>query len=349
VRRHGHQRLAMPPTTTGAITPLACALVRARGIKLAPLLAAAGLTIEQIKDRAAPIAVHSQIRFLEFAADALRDDLLGFHIARDSDLREIGLLYYVMASSDLLGDSLQRIERYSSLNNEGISVRVRNNRTTAITFHYLGVDRQSDRHQIEAWLTAVVRICRRLANRRLISRRARLMHRRKRGAAELSAFLGCDVAFGADVDEIVFSENVQDMPVVSGDPYLNKILIRFCEDALSRRRATRSTLQKNLEDAIAPLLPHGKAHAAEVARRLGMSRRTLARRLSSEGLTFAGVLADLRVDLARRQLRDGDLTISQIAWLLGYREASAFTHAFKRRTGKTPREVRIGGRSRGGR
>ncbi|MBV9202152.1 MAG: helix-turn-helix transcriptional regulator, partial [Alphaproteobacteria bacterium] len=61
---------------------------------------------------------------------------------------------------------------------------------------------------------------------------------------------------------------------------------------------------------------------------------------SAQGLTFAGILAELRVDLAKRELRDASLTISQVAWLLGYREVSAFTHAFKRWTGKTPREVR---------
>jgi AraC-like DNA-binding protein len=58
-------------------------------------------------------------------------------------------------------------------------------------------------------------------------------------------------------------------------------------------------------------------------------------------LTFAGILADLRVDLAKRHLTDEDLAISQIAWLLGYQEVSAFAHAFKRRTGKTPREARL--------
>jgi AraC-like DNA-binding protein len=95
-----------------------------------------------------------------------------------------------------------------------------------------------------------------------------------------------------------------------------------------------------VENAIALLLPHGKAQLGEVAAQLGMSRRTLARRLATHGLTFAGVLAQLRVDLAKRELRDASLTISQVAWLLGYREVSAFTHAFKRWTGKTPREVR---------
>jgi AraC-like DNA-binding protein len=67
---------------------------------------------------------------------------------------------------------------------------------------------------------------------------------------------------------------------------------------------------------------------------------TLARRLASEGVTFSGVLESLRSDLAERYLVDRDLSISEIAWLLGYGEVSAFTHAFKRWSGHTPREVR---------
>jgi AraC-like DNA-binding protein len=74
-----------------------------------------------------------------------------------------------------------------------------------------------------------------------------------------------------------------------------------------------------------------------------MSQRTLARRLSSDGLTFSGIVDELKADLANRYLRDEDLAISEIAWLLGYSEVSAFTHAFKRWTGKTPREMRSQG------
>jgi AraC-like DNA-binding protein len=130
------------------------------------------------------------------------------------------------------------------------------------------------------------------------------------------------------------------MPVVDADPYLNKVLIKYAEEARSHREGGGGTLQAGVENTIAPLLPHGKARAPEIARRLGMSSRTLARRLASEGLTFAGVLTELRADLANGYLNDEDLAISQIAWLLGYQEVSAFTHAFKRWTGKTPREVR---------
>src|SRR3954466_5060025 len=66
-----------------------------------------------------------------------------------------------------------------------------------------------------------------------------------------------------------------------------------------------------------------------------MSPRTLVRRLRSEGLTFGGILNELRCDLAQHYLRGEDVSISKIAWLLGYQEAGGFTHAFKRRTGKT--------------
>ena len=130
------------------------------------------------------------------------------------------------------------------------------------------------------------------------------------------------------------------LPTVSADPYLNRLLVGYCEDALSRRPPHRGTFRASVENAIVPLLPHGKVQVGEIARRLGTSQRTFARRLSAEGVTFSEVLESLRSDLARRHLADSNISISEIAWLLGYHEVSAFTHAFKRWTGKTPREAR---------
>ena len=81
----------------------------------------------------------------------------------------------------------------------------------------------------------------------------------------------------------------------------------------------------------------------DVARGLGMSERTLARKLSDEGLNFTEILQQLRRDLAVRYLGDHKLHVSKIAWLLGFHEVSTFTHAFKRWTGKTPRQMRATG------
>jgi AraC-like DNA-binding protein len=168
----------------------------------------------------------------------------------------------------------------------------------------------------------------------------RFVHRRNGGAIQLEKVLGCDVEFGAATDEVAFPGTVKQLPVVCADPYLNKLLIKYCDEARSHRKAGRLTCRVAVENAIAPLLPHGKAGVGEIARQLGMSPRTLERRLRSEGLTFGGILSELRCDLAKRYLREEDMPISKIAWLLGYQEAGGFTHAFKRWTGKTPREAR---------
>ena len=146
--------------------------------------------------------------------------------------------------------------------------------------------------------------------------------------------------FGASVDEIAFSRSINETAVVSADPYLNEILITYCEQALANRPRKLNSFTSSVENAIAVLLPHGQVRAGAIARKLGVSRRTLARRLSSEGLTFARVLQRLKFDLAKRHLDDETLSISEIAWLLGYQDVSAFTNAFKRWTGKAPRTMR---------
>jgi len=331
------------PSATGGIARLVCAGVREAGIPLKPLLSKAGLTVEQTNDRSMRLTARSQIRLLKLAADALRDDLLGFHLARDYDLREIGMLYYVLASSDNLNEALQRVVRYSGIANEGVALECRSAKQAAIAFNYVGLERQSDRHHIEFWLVSVIRLCRQLTNRRLVPSRIRVIHHRQKTPAELRSFLGCEIEFVSRVDEIVFPEAVKFLTISSADPYLNDLLLKYCEEALDHRGAKRTTLRSRVENAMAPLLPHGKATAVEIARQIGMSHRTLARKLSSEGLTFSEISDELKANLAKQYLRNGDLPISQVAWLLGYREISAFTHAFKRWTGMSPRQLRAHG------
>ena len=174
-------------------------------------------------------------------------------------------------------------------------------------------------------------------------------HRRPGDTSEIDSFLRCDAEFGAEVDELAFSTATACLPVIGADPYLNRLLVAQFEEAVLRRPSTQGVFQSSVENVIAPLLPHGQARAGEVSRRLGMSQRTFTRRLASEGMTFSGIVENLRSTLAERYLQNRSLSISQIAWLLGYREVSAFTHAFKRWTGRTPRDTRGEQKSSGNR
>jgi AraC-like DNA-binding protein len=156
----------------------------------------------------------------------------------------------------------------------------------------------------------------------------------------MAQFVGTKVEFGADKDEFALNLDARELPIIHADPYLNDLLLKYCEAALADRRVNMSQLRTRVENSISPLLPHGRVLVEDVARSLGMSKRTLARKLSDEGLNFIEILQQLRRDLAVRYLDDRKLHVSKIAWLLGFNEVSAFTHACKRWTGKTPSQMR---------
>jgi len=111
------------PSATGGIARLACARLGEMGKDPIVILSKVGLTPEGARDPAVRLEARTQIKLLELAAEEVQDEWLGFHLARSFDLREIGLVYYVMASSDQLADALRNAERYSQINNEGVRLR----------------------------------------------------------------------------------------------------------------------------------------------------------------------------------------------------------------------------------
>ena len=335
------------PSDTGAIARLACARLCEFGKDAAAVLAEAGATTEQAYNDAVRLEVHKQIRILNLAAEELGDEVLGFHLGRNFNLREIGLVYYVMASSEQLSDALRNAERYSVILNDGFRLHFRqDDRTATIALDYVNVDRHSDRHQIEFWLVTLMRICRQITDSRVAPRHLRVRHRRDAAPAEFRTFFGTDIEFDAETDEIVFPSPVASLPVVGRDNFLNDLLRQYAEEALPRRSPQRGRFRSAVEDILTQLLPHGKACISEVARRLGIGTRTFSRKLHREGLVFPNILTELRVALAQRYLLDRELPVTEIAWLLGYREVSSFTHAFRRWCGMTPRQFRLGGSSR---
>jgi AraC-like DNA-binding protein len=325
----------------GLLSRLAYEHGRKEGVDVELFLRQARLTPRQVKNKDTHLGVQNQIKFAELVAKATSDPLLGLHLAYSYDLREIGLLYYVTASAETLLGSLLRVARYSAVANDGFDLQVNKGNLLHVRLHYSGVARHSDVHQIEFWMASLVRICRKLIGTKFKPIEIRIMHDRREHAPEMEKLLGCAVKTGANIDEIIFSGKSGEYPIVTADPYLNRLCVRFCEETLARlgKRST-SPLKVRVENAIAALLPHGEMHFDAVAGQLGMSGRTLARRLASEGHSFSRILDGLRSALARRYLAESEMSISEIAWLLGYSEVGNFTHAFHRWTGTNPRTER---------
>jgi hypothetical protein len=165
------------PSATGGIARLACARLGEMGKDASIVLSRAGVTPEQARDPAIRLEVQTQIKLLQLAAEELQDEVLGFRLARSFDLREIGLVYYVIASSEHLADALRNAGRYSQIMNEGVRLRFAlQDRTATIMLDYVNVDRHADQHQIEFWMVTLVRICRQVTDGRLAPSRLKMRH-----------------------------------------------------------------------------------------------------------------------------------------------------------------------------
>ena len=326
--------------TAGLISRLAYARSKRAGIDVTKLLRRAGITLADINDKNVRLGVPQQIKFVELCANATGDTNFGFHLALDFDLRRIGLLYYVAASADTLGEAVRRAERYSAIINEGIILTVCRDKVLRISFKYDGIARYTDRHQIEFWITALLRMLRHLTDHKIRTRRIQLVHCKSSQKSELDNFFGSKIEDGAREDAIDLAPSIWNLPSANADPYLHQLLLQICDEALARRGSPSSSLRVRAENVIAGLLPHGHATIHAVATNLHLSSRQLARRLAGEHLTFATLLQELRKTLAQQYLADRNLSISQIAWLLGYKEVGTFTRASRRWTGKPPSALR---------
>jgi AraC-like DNA-binding protein len=332
--------LARMPTASGAILRLAAARVRDTGQDVEALLKVNDLASLVLDDRTMRVGAEAQIRFLDAASKVLKDDWLGFHLAQDVDLRLAGRLYYAVASAARLGEGLERLQRYCLVTNEAVQITYSNSEECSFTIAYSGVSRHLDRHQIEFIMTLLLGMCRSLTGRQLIPRRVSFAHHRKGEASPMRHFFGTEIEYDGWSDKLAFDASVHELPLVSADAYLSELMQESCEEVLARRASNTSPLRTSVENILAPMLPHAKIQSREVARRLGLSERTFARRLAAEGTTYGEILDLLRHELAMTYLGERDLQVSQIAWLLGFHEVSALTHACRRWTGKTPRAMR---------
>jgi AraC-like DNA-binding protein len=184
-----------------------------------------------------------------------------------------------------------------------------------------------------------VRTLHKETNRDFAPLRVTFAHARNSDLREVHRLLRCPVDFAQAVDSWVLPRHVMDLPIVSGDSRLLRILTAHANDLLAERRSATG-LQSMVANQLLSLLPSGESRAAAVAQRLGMSTRSFTRHLAEEGTTFGEILKRVRQRLATRYLADDRKSVEQVAWLLGYSEVGAFNHAYKRWTGTTPGRTR---------
>ena len=311
-----------------------------RGIDTEPALLGAGISRSQLSQDDIGLSVASQYRFLELAAAEADDSLLGLHVAAEMDIRAVGILFYLTGSSRTVSEALENLARYSQTTNEALVGEISRQKDEVIlAVRHLQEFDEPHRQFFELLALWFIRTLQQETNRDFTPSRVTFTHGRNADLREVHRLLRCPVDFAQGQDSWVLPQRVMDLPIVSGDTQLLKILTAHADDLLAEKHSVTG-LQSTVASQLASLLPSGESRAAVVARQLGMSPRSLTRHLAEEGTTFGEIVEQLRRRLASRYLADDRMSVQQIAWLLGYSEVGAFNHAYKRWTGTAPRRNR---------
>lgn len=313
-----------------------------KGVSERELLKELGVPRSQIEAQDARWSFDKTALIFERASVLSGDNLVGFRLAQSPDLvRKAGLLAYVGVSAPTIGGYLRNITRFQRVLGDASKTAMEEGTETArLSWHYDISAGVPLRQYAEFGAVGTIFALRDYSKRQIRPFHVQFAHQRSHDTAEISRFFGCKVAYGAAENAIVFKAEDLDVPLLTADDNLFRTLKTICENTLAQMPQTPNSIARKVEREVAARLASGTAQQDVIAAELGMSARTLARRLSEEGTSFVAVVADLRKALARDYLRDGSLPLTEIAYLLGYSDASTFSTAFRRWYGLPPSDYR---------
>jgi AraC-like DNA-binding protein len=315
--------------------------VASRGVDPRPLCDAAGFDPATAADPAARISIAVEQLLWETAAEHTGDPSFGLHAAESLRAGVFDVLDYAIRTAPTLTTALQRLVRYSRLEHASAVFELVSTETATRIEHSFGSSAVLPcRQEAEFTLASIVVIGREIVTGGIQPIAVEFMHRMPLDTSEHVRIFDVLPRFAARVNALELEAATMNRSIITADPALSRIIERHAEAALASVGPAPESTTERVRRILGKTLPEGDCSIATVAPRLGLSARTLQRKLESEGETFAGVLDGVRRDLGLRYLKEGTLTLAEIAYLLGYSEPSPFHRAFKRWTGSTPRSLR---------
>ncbi|MDB4954489.1 MAG: Transcriptional regulator, AraC family protein [Myxococcales bacterium] len=266
-----------------------------------------------------------------------RNPQIALAIASATPPGAFGIVEYVCRSAPTLGDALRQWVRYLNLLDDAVVVGLATEGDRAL----LRVVRESEAPapaSHELCFALLAQQARQLSTVPFRITTVEFTHRAPGDPAVYRKWFDAPVTFGAATTQLVMPLAALDASLASSDPKLLAILTRAAEE-LHRRAPADPTITSQVARLLREALRTDEAHIERVAKQLGLTARSLQRRLKDEATSFQDVREQVRRELAQRYLED-NLSISEISFLLGFSEPSAFFRAFKRWTGQTPVEAR---------
>lgn len=312
----------------------------ARGVKAETLYEAVNLDASVLEDPDSRIPFAQLVALYEKAAELTGDVNFGLHIGESVALSAFDVVGYCALNSSTLGAAFARVARYHSIWTDGALFTLETaGDTSAIVYRYADTSILETRQDSEMTLATVTKLCRQIATPDFTPTAVAFQHAAPADVSEHERLFNCPLKFDARANRLSFPSSFLSLPIAKADASLCALLDRHAEELLAKY-PPRDSLIDQVRNLLADEFRGGEPSLERIAEHLGLTPRTLQRKLQELGTSYNDVLDQMRRQLAMRYLREPRMAICEVAYLLGFSESSSFHRAFKRWTGLTPKEFR---------
>jgi AraC-like DNA-binding protein len=298
---------------------------------------------EELQDQDNRIPLAKYVVLMRVAKELCKDPALALHFGEAFDFAEMSIVGLIARASETGAEALVQVNRYARLVAEvdfGTADRYRLERKGNELWL---VDSRSNPNTFpeltESAFARAVCMARRYATERQFIKAVHVTHAEPAYRAEYDRIFQVPVVFDSDKNALVSTPEWLTYRTSHSSRYVFGILSAKAEELLKMLESSKST-RGRVENLLLPVLHTGNANIETIARKLALSRQTLFRRLKAEGTTFEKLLDELRHKMALHYLRGRNVSVNETAYLVGFSEPAAFSRAFKRWTGSSPRPVR---------
>lgn len=331
-------------TVAGSAARSLLGYAEARGIATAGVLSALGLTSDALAGPEARIDHEVNNELWARLSRASGDSEFGLHFAERLMIDAFDVVGHLVVRSATFGEGLERVVAFSRiLHNAGRVELERCEGEVTIYPGCRGLPFACPRQIAEFSAASVVVLGRRVTGHPLVPRHVAFQHAAPARLHEHARIFGVTPSFSQPETSLTFAIEALALPVREPEPGLLTYLDAYARDVLSRLPADDDILHR-IEISLATMLGRGGADMGPdiqgVAKQLGMSARTLQRRLAERETSFHALLDGVRRNYAERYLADDRLALAEVAFLVGFSDPSNFHRAFRRWTGTTPAAFR---------
>lgn len=304
------------------------------------LLKAVGLDRDALRDPLLRIPYADMMMLSELAARMTKDAAFGLHVGEQVEQHSYGIVGCSVVSSATLGEALHSLERYLPIWTNVGAFKLDVDKSVAhFQWRYSNGSLPEPRHDVEMSMATVVRFNRLSNGAAWRPREVWFAHPKPKDVSEHARIFRAPVRFGMPVNSLLLDSSALNVPLRGANSVAHQVIAEAADQLLAMDPGNANLTQSVLS-FIRQRLCSGDFNLQDASRHLGLSRRTLQRKLRQESSSHRLLVEQARRDLSRCLLLGSHATATEAAYALGFSDPTAFHHAFQRWHGMPPQAYR---------